>query len=346
MMKATAWFCPVLLTLLCATRLVCTAQRGVGSGTGTGVGGTAAGAGPEAGGSGRTNGYPLDYPDARNIQDDFLLAKRNKPSLSIVNPLDVLRQRLLLEIARRQMKENSRQVELNRAILKNVGKRFMIRGGGAPKVTTRRYREREREWEREREPEELQQLEELELEQEQQQELEREQEEQAVRQQLLPWKHFPSQLWSYGWTHSQAPYSALQLADSLQQKTTRPQSLPGQKLPSYAKKSLNVAGLGLGVRAVRGHRAANGNEAANETTNHDNDENENGYGSSKNAAGYVDSLLDEDGDGEAGFDLFEEVGPPAPSGGSVGALDANEHQSVGWDLPPYRFHKSQQHNVN
>lgn len=44
-------------------------------------------------------------------QDDFLLAaKRNKPSLSIVNPLDVLRQRLLLEIARRQMKENSRQV--------------------------------------------------------------------------------------------------------------------------------------------------------------------------------------------------------------------------------------------
>nr|P67800.1 RecName: Full=Diuretic hormone; Short=DH; AltName: Full=Diuretic peptide; Short=DP [Musca domestica]P67801.1 RecName: Full=Diuretic hormone; Short=DH; AltName: Full=Diuretic peptide; Short=DP [Stomoxys calcitrans]AAB32702.1 Musca-DP=corticotropin-releasing factor-related diuretic peptide/CRF-related diuretic peptide [Musca domestica=house flies, Peptide, 44 aa] [Musca domestica] len=44
----------------------------------------------------------------------------NKPSLSIVNPLDVLRQRLLLEIARRQMKENTRQVELNRAILKNV----------------------------------------------------------------------------------------------------------------------------------------------------------------------------------------------------------------------------------
>lgn len=238
-----------------------------------------------------------------------------------------------------------KQVELNRAILKNVGKRFMIRGGGAPKVTTRRYREREREWEREREPEELQQLEELELEQEQQQELVREQEEQALRQQLLPWKHFPSQLWSYGWTHSQSPYSALQLADSLQQKTTRPQSLPGQKLPSYAKKSLNVAGLGLGVRAVRGHRAANGNEAANETTNHDNDENENGYGSSKNAAGYVD---DEDDDGEAGFDLFEEVVPSIPVGGSAGASDANEHPPVGWNLPipPYRFHKSQQNNVN
>ncbi|TDG46841.1 hypothetical protein AWZ03_006725 [Drosophila navojoa] len=44
------------------------------------------------------------------IRDEYSLAKRNKPSLSIVNPLDVLRQRLLLEIARRQMKENTRQV--------------------------------------------------------------------------------------------------------------------------------------------------------------------------------------------------------------------------------------------
>uniref|UniRef100_A0A905HSN0 Corticotropin-releasing factor domain-containing protein n=1 Tax=Musca domestica TaxID=7370 RepID=A0A905HSN0_MUSDO len=57
--------------------------------------------------------------------NDYFLSKRNKPSLSIVNPLDVLRQRLLLEIARRQMKENTRQVELNRAILKNVGKRML-----------------------------------------------------------------------------------------------------------------------------------------------------------------------------------------------------------------------------
>ncbi|XP_055308393.1 uncharacterized protein LOC129572442 isoform X2 [Sitodiplosis mosellana] len=57
------------------------------------------------------------------FRDDFMLEKRTKPSLSIVNPLDVLRQRLLLEIARRQMRENSKQVEINRAILKNVGKR-------------------------------------------------------------------------------------------------------------------------------------------------------------------------------------------------------------------------------
>ncbi|KAH8295335.1 hypothetical protein KR018_010066, partial [Drosophila ironensis] len=339
MMKATAWFCPVLLTLLCATRLVCTAQRGAG---GAGAGGS----GAEAGGSSRINGYPLDYPDARNIQDDFLLAKRNKPSLSIVNPLDVLRQRLLLEIARRQMKENSRQVELNRAILKNVGKRMLVRG--APKVTARRYRERERE------PEELLQLQdELEAEEE----LELEEEEEQLRQQLLPWKqHFPSQQWSYGWTRTraQSPYPASQLADSTlqrqhqqQQQTTRPQSqsLPGQKvgaagqqLLSYAKKSLNVAGMGLGMRAVR-HRA-NGNEAANET-NHYNDDTENGYGfgSSKNAAGYVDAVDEDntiDGDDGDGFDLFEE-----PNGAPAGVADANERLAPAWNFP-YRFHKSQQ----
>lgn len=59
-MKATAWFCPLLLTLLSATRLVCTAQRGVavgtaGTGAGVGVGGVA-------------NGYPLDYLDAQVMQ--------------------------------------------------------------------------------------------------------------------------------------------------------------------------------------------------------------------------------------------------------------------------------------
>ncbi|XP_059219591.1 putative uncharacterized protein DDB_G0274435 [Stomoxys calcitrans] len=100
-MKATTWLCPVL-TLLCATKLVYTAQRG---------------------------SYGSYHPsveglDSSAIQNDYFLLKRNKPSLSIVNPLDVLRQRLLLEIARRQMKENTRQVELNRAILKNVGKRM------------------------------------------------------------------------------------------------------------------------------------------------------------------------------------------------------------------------------
>lgn len=51
-----------------------------------------------------------------SFQNDYFRSKRNKPSLSIVNPLDVLRQRLLLEIARRQMKENSRQVSFTKDI--------------------------------------------------------------------------------------------------------------------------------------------------------------------------------------------------------------------------------------
>lgn len=49
----------------------------------------------------------LPSPPQENMLTEM---KRTKPSLSIVNPLDVLRQRLLLEIARRQMRENSKQV--------------------------------------------------------------------------------------------------------------------------------------------------------------------------------------------------------------------------------------------
>ncbi|XP_004537274.1 uncharacterized protein LOC101456921 [Ceratitis capitata] len=110
-MKATTRLCPIVL-LICAARLVCTAQQ------------------QRYNHNNGVAGYPLDYADAKLIQEDYLLEKRNKPSLSIVNPLDVLRQRLLLEIARRQMKENTRQVELNRAILKNVGKRMLSTGAG------------------------------------------------------------------------------------------------------------------------------------------------------------------------------------------------------------------------
>lgn len=48
-----------------------------------------------------------------HFQDNFLTEKRTKPSLSIVNPLDILRQRLILEMARRQMRENTKQVNNN-----------------------------------------------------------------------------------------------------------------------------------------------------------------------------------------------------------------------------------------
>ncbi|KAH8354300.1 hypothetical protein KR084_006180 [Drosophila pseudotakahashii] len=380
MMKATAWFCPVLLTLLCATRLVLTAQRGGGGG---GAAGSGLGSGAEVVGSGRTNGYPLDYPDARNTQDDFLLAKRNKPSLSIVNPLDVLRQRLLLEIARRQMKENSRQVELNRAILKNVGKRVLLRGAGSPRVS-RRYRQQ---WPVERE-------------------LERDgvavREEQLDRQQLLPWKHFPSQLWSYGWSQSQSqspypspypyPYPASsQFADSLQSTSTRPQAqaLAGQKaaaaaqqLLSYAKKSLDVAGMGLARHRVNGneanetnheHENGYGNANGNGIVNENETENDDGNGASKSLARYVDD--DEENYNDVGpegvgegvglgmglglglerFDAFEDKPNWAneeelvTSGGGLGvgnrgAANGNANDRLPWSFP-YRFHKSQ-HNVN
>ncbi|KAL1450247.1 hypothetical protein WDU94_002685 [Cyamophila willieti] len=45
------------------------------------------------------------------------------PSLSIVNPLDVLRQRLMLEIARRRQEKSQNQIDKNREILSNLGKR-------------------------------------------------------------------------------------------------------------------------------------------------------------------------------------------------------------------------------
>ncbi|XP_073944596.1 corticotropin-releasing diuretic hormone 44 isoform X1 [Choristoneura fumiferana] len=50
--------------------------------------------------------------------------KRKMPSLSINNPMEVLRQRLMLEVARKQMREASqRQAVANRVFLQNVGKR-------------------------------------------------------------------------------------------------------------------------------------------------------------------------------------------------------------------------------
>lgn len=44
-------------------------------------------------------------------------------SLSIVNSVDVLRQRVLLELARRKAMEDQRQISENRRILDSVGKR-------------------------------------------------------------------------------------------------------------------------------------------------------------------------------------------------------------------------------
>lgn len=58
------------------------------------------------------------------VKSSGVFSKRGQgPQLSIVNPLDVLRQRLLLELARRRMKENQDQIQANAEILKKIGKR-------------------------------------------------------------------------------------------------------------------------------------------------------------------------------------------------------------------------------
>lgn len=46
-------------------------------------------------------------------------------SLSIVNSLDVLRQRVLLELARRKAMQDQRQIDANRRILETIGKRSL-----------------------------------------------------------------------------------------------------------------------------------------------------------------------------------------------------------------------------
>ncbi|XP_070172402.1 diuretic hormone 44 [Polyergus mexicanus] len=56
------------------------------------------------------------------LGSDVTRAKRIG-SLSIVNNLDVLRQRVLLELARRKQEQDLRQIQENRRVLENIGKR-------------------------------------------------------------------------------------------------------------------------------------------------------------------------------------------------------------------------------
>lgn len=57
-----------------------------------------------------------------NVQTSGAFTKRGEgPQLSIVNPLDVLRQRLLLEMARRRLKENQHQIQANERFLESLG---------------------------------------------------------------------------------------------------------------------------------------------------------------------------------------------------------------------------------
>lgn len=169
------------------------------------------------------------------------------------------------------------QVELNRAILKNVGKRVFLEPVNGPWASSR-YQERQQE----------------------QQQLERQQG--ALREQLrreqLQQQHFPSQLWSIGWpqttgSQSYAPSSSSSSSSSAlstsstgssrffdflqrpeaqarHQQQQQQETAGGQQLLDDASKSL---GLSLGVADVAKHQQSqsqsNGNEIANET-NHEN----------------------------------------------------------------------------
>ncbi|KAJ0181221.1 hypothetical protein K1T71_003306 [Dendrolimus kikuchii] len=67
---------------------------------------------------------PRDSQRLSDVREGSSRSKRKMPSLSINNPMEVLRQRLLLEVARKQMREaNQRQAVANRLFLQNVGKR-------------------------------------------------------------------------------------------------------------------------------------------------------------------------------------------------------------------------------
>ncbi|XP_011863404.1 PREDICTED: uncharacterized protein LOC105559600 isoform X2 [Vollenhovia emeryi] len=63
-------------------------------------------------------------------------------SLSIVNNLDVLRQRVLLELARRKALQDQRQVDENRRFLETIGKRSVSDAGRTVRSGMKSSRER------------------------------------------------------------------------------------------------------------------------------------------------------------------------------------------------------------
>ncbi|XP_076318866.1 uncharacterized protein LOC143229885 [Tachypleus tridentatus] len=78
--------------------------------------------------------------NSKIIIKDYVKVKRgDRPSLSIVSPLDVLRQRLILEMAQRKMKQSQHQITANAELLENLGKRdpYLFRTGRALRLGNR-----------------------------------------------------------------------------------------------------------------------------------------------------------------------------------------------------------------
>ncbi|KOC63935.1 Diuretic hormone [Habropoda laboriosa] len=63
--------------------------------------------------------------DSGNDPGATVIRTKRIGSLSIVNSLDVLRQRVLLELARRKALQDQRQIDANRRILESIGKRSL-----------------------------------------------------------------------------------------------------------------------------------------------------------------------------------------------------------------------------
>lgn len=76
-----------------------------------------------------------------DLGSDVIRTKRIG-SLSIVNNLDVLRQRVLLELARRKALQDQRQVDENRRFLESIGKRSVSDAGRTVRNGMKNSRER------------------------------------------------------------------------------------------------------------------------------------------------------------------------------------------------------------
>lgn len=62
-------------------------------------------------------------PKMNNLNDSSSERFKRLGSLSVMNSMDVLRQRVMLELARRKAMQDQMQVNANRRILDNIGKR-------------------------------------------------------------------------------------------------------------------------------------------------------------------------------------------------------------------------------
>ena len=71
--------------------------------------------------------HQTDMANNKDKESNLKLSEKIKrgegPQLSVVSPLEVLRQQLVYELARRRIKENREKIQINEQLLKTIGKR-------------------------------------------------------------------------------------------------------------------------------------------------------------------------------------------------------------------------------